>query len=900
MEQRRWLLLALALLLAIPVSARCSLTDNFKLTSPEKVVGIVGQDTILPCTISSTKPLDNPQVHWIKITDGHTEDIYPHGQFGGEPMQKYCGRTSVPGDGFATGNVSLTLKNVQPADEGIYSCIVTSRDWSTDTSTKLSIAGTGEVFIEIQGPQGQGLELGCRSQGWLPKPTVQWVTEDGQGLSVDTEIHQDSEKLFSVWSRVTVTGEQVGKVTCQILNPLLQVEKETTVLLSGSVFPGAFQGVSASWIQLPLFLLTLAAGAVLVFRGRAVDALESIQLKDHQHLYQKILTLQEAFQNEQESTQRDLQLLRTDLKNELGLTIQANTTNALESMWKKDLHEVSQQVQTLQKAFQNTQVYTQRDLQMIRTDLKDELGKTVEANVTGTIAYIWQKDLLQLSQQIQTLKKTFQDMKVSTQRDLQMIRTDLENKLGRTVEANKSALESRLEKDLHEASQQILTLQKAIQNMEGSTQRDLQMIRTDLEHELGRTVEANTRTMESMWQKDLLQLSQQMQTLQEAIQNMEVSTQRDLQMIRADLENELGRTVEANTRTMESMWQKDLLQLSQQMQTLQEAIQNMEVSTQRDLQMIRADLENELGRTVEANTRTMESMWQKDLLQLSQQMQTLQGAFQNMQASSQLGLQIAVADLKNKLERTVKENTPRVLESLQLKDLQQLSQEIQALGKDMQTTLGSPEYDLQLLRTYLEKELDLQELRSYRGDVTLDADTAHPRLEISADGRRVKDTGVITFLLSNEKRFDSHLFVLAKEGYTSGKHYWEVSVGRRRIWALGIARESVTRKGTLTLCPENGFWVIACADGQDYWAYTNPWTRLIVTGNLSKIGIFLDIPAKQVSFYDVYKARALYTFSIADGRSQEGKLIPFFSTGLAAAEPDTEPLVIVQFSDDDE
>lgn len=80
-------------------------------------------------------------MHWIKITDGHTEDIYTYGQFGGEPMQKYHGRTSVPGDGFATGNVSLTLKNVQPADEGMYSCIVTSRDWSADTSTKLSTAG---------------------------------------------------------------------------------------------------------------------------------------------------------------------------------------------------------------------------------------------------------------------------------------------------------------------------------------------------------------------------------------------------------------------------------------------------------------------------------------------------------------------------------------------------------------------------------------------------------------------------------------------------------------------------------------------------------------------------------------------------------------------------------------
>lgn len=59
----------------------------------------------------------------------------------------------------------------------------------------------------------------------------------------------------------------------------------------------------------------------------------------------------------------------------IGLTIEANSTNTLESMWKKDLQEVSQQVQTLQEPFQNTQVYIQHDLQMIRTDLKDELGE---------------------------------------------------------------------------------------------------------------------------------------------------------------------------------------------------------------------------------------------------------------------------------------------------------------------------------------------------------------------------------------------------------------------------------------------------------------------------------------------------------------------------------------------
>ncbi|NXW50596.1 TRI27 protein, partial [Nyctiprogne leucopyga] len=178
-------------------------------------------------------------------------------------------------------------------------------------------------------------------------------------------------------------------------------------------------------------------------------------------------------------------------------------------------------------------------------------------------------------------------------------------------------------------------------------------------------------------------------------------------------------------------------------------------------------------------------------------------------------------------------------------------------------------------------------------DVTLDADTAHPRLEISDEGKSVKDTGTIKNVPIREKRFDSHTFVLAKEGYTSGRHYWEADVSKRRSWTLGIARESVTRKGTVTLSPKNGFWVIGFADGREYWAHTDPWTRLSVSGKLQKIGIFLDISAKKLSFYNIHKEAVLYIFTIADGSSQEGKFIPFFSTGPATVKPDTEPLKIV-------
>ncbi|NWY08505.1 TRI39 ligase, partial [Nothoprocta ornata] len=136
-------------------------------------------------------------------------------------------------------------------------------------------------------------------------------------------------------------------------------------------------------------------------------------------------------------------------------------------------------------------------------------------------------------------------------------------------------------------------------------------------------------------------------------------------------------------------------------------------------------------------------------------------------------------------------------------------------------------------------------------DVTLDADTAHPRLEVSPDGKSVKDTGRISNMPKTEKRFDSHAFLLAKEGYTSGKYYWEVDVGKRRSWEVGIARDSVVRKGALTLSPKNSFWVIGLEDGRDYWARTEPWTRLAVSGKLTRIGIFLDTTDRTLSFYNV-------------------------------------------------
>ncbi|XP_042747364.1 butyrophilin subfamily 1 member A1-like, partial [Lagopus leucura] len=196
--------------------------------------------------------------------------------------------------------------------------------------------------------------------------------------------------------------------------------------------------------------------------------------------------------------------------------------------------------------------------------------------------------------------------------------------------------------------------------------------------------------------------------------------------------------------------------------------------------------------------------------------------------------------------------------------------------------------------------VELLRAQRHKVDVTLDADTAHPRLQVSEDGKSVTDTGVIGKVPSKEERFDSHTFLLAKEGYTSGRHYWEVDVGKKRNWNLGVAQETVTRKETVALSPENGFWVIGLADGQEYWAHSDPWTRLTVSGRPQKIGIFLDISSKKLSFFNVHQKKMMYAFSFVNYDSQNVKLFPFFSTGSSATNSDTEPLRIAWGFDDDD
>ncbi|KAL8213090.1 UNVERIFIED_CONTAM: hypothetical protein K2H54_060698 [Gekko kuhli] len=94
-------------------------------------------------------------------------------------------------------------------------------------------------------------------------------------------------------------------------------------------------------------------------------------------------------------------------------------------------------------------------------------------------------------------------------------------------------------------------------------------------------------------------------------------------------------------------------------------------------------------------------------------------------------------------------------------------------------------------------------------NVTLDRKTAHPQLIVSLDMKSVRWGSSRQNLPDNPERFDTLSSVLGCEKFTSGRHYWEVEVGNgQALWAVGVARESVKRKGNITLSPDEGFWIV--------------------------------------------------------------------------------------------
>ncbi|XP_072892929.1 zinc-binding protein A33-like [Hemitrygon akajei] len=223
----------------------------------------------------------------------------------------------------------------------------------------------------------------------------------------------------------------------------------------------------------------------------------------------------------------------------------------------------------------------------------------------------------------------------------------------------------------------------------------------------------------------------------------------------------------------------------------------------------------------------------------------------------------------DELRQTITEKEQRLLRDLREEE-ERILNPMEKNLREIQENLNSMQEEISKLQNQMDKHEDVMFLM-----VTLDVETANPWLEVSEDRKSVRRTGTRRDLPDTGKRFTHSACVLGSEGFTSGRHYWEVEVTRNRWWSLGVAAESVERNEAVTRSPETGFWIVGQID-DEMWALTSPGSRLPARPIPGRVGVYLSYESGTVSFYNAETKSHLHTFT---GNKFTGKLYPLFEIG---------------------
>ncbi|CAI5768052.1 E3 ubiquitin-protein ligase TRIM7-like [Podarcis lilfordi] len=273
--------------------------------------------------------------------------------------------------------------------------------------------------------------------------------------------------------------------------------------------------------------------------------------------------------------------------------------------------------------------------------------------------------------------------------------------------------------------------------------------------------------------------------------------------------------------------------------------------------------------------REVEKTWKENVASLSDESFRLNTLISDMERKRQQPDSKFLQDIKNTLSRCQEGQLRQVVELSPGPEegLRSYSHKRLVLKKVMEEIEES-------LKEALSKEPAKETMSKV--NVILDPDTAHPFLVLSEDLTSVRWEDGYRGLPENPGRFDREFCVLGCERFTSGRHWWEVEVEEEEgaMWALGVARVSLRRKGCFSFSPKEGIWAVGKRPHGPPWpcqlfALTSPeWTPLALSHEPRKIRVSLDYEGGQLHFFDADSDGLIFAFPSASFSGE--RILPFF------------------------
>lgn len=120
-------------------------------------------------------------------------------------------------------------------------------------------------------------------------------------------------------------------------------------------------------------------------------------------------------------------------------------------------------------------------------------------------------------------------------------------------------------------------------------------------------------------------------------------------------------------------------------------------------------------------------------------------------------------------------------------------------------------------------------------------------------------------------------------GFSSGKHYWEVSLTSppldpKKSWWIGVTNKpEIPQDASFSPNTSNGFWFLSSSPNREEMVQfsTEPEVVIPIQSRPKSIGVFLDYDSGELSFYSVEDGRLIGSLAA----TFTGEVFPVFNPG---------------------